>query len=1336
MNGSTRWIGIGLVTLFLGLAIGGGIAWIGLSLQSPAGLLAEGENCFQAGIRAFAAHDDAKALVQFHSAQLYAEQALQATDELMKAKADPRLQQLLAHGEGLAFWLKCRALKACCLAKHRSDGKSLPVVEGTTPDSFADYLAAIVPSRLPDPEARPLALSALRAAALRLPEMEAVQREAVHQEMQFEPKQWPLAQRVAQQLHSLVPKDDRAAYLLARFEFEQPVVETASGIATASVASRRSRERMSKALGHLQVVKAAEQPPRWRTLFLEAQVLVWLADHWRHPDHRRPEEEKQAIAALAALLFQEPSGALPRARAAGSFGALSRLDTEGVLYLHRLALDMAVEQARRTVSPPMHSDAPAVPEAFDALLAVAQRIAQNDPTPLQLGLCLDAAAQAAARAQPFLAESKADHWQIAWGKVEALAKQAALAQQGDLTSYVHLARILGQAPRNNAAALHWIEEGLRIAGIRQQPAAAQLGLHDMALRLKASSGAMREDIALHLSALKASENPRDQASAFLYEGGFLEREGKLEKAMDSLDRAARLAPGSHVALRAHAVMACLGLVLDRPNKALLSLAEMDKVYERWERLAPEERAWLESQFRSQAEVQMLKVQAHLACARQAYREMCRQAAETSKDSTEKMLQHEQAAAALLESFQEPHRRLAREQVVLHLLQTRRQRQAMEHLAALRQEHPLEVSLLRLKHLAELLTSGGTPNGMAQADDEIKQLLRAQPANQAAKLYWVEWQLITGREQAAAKYLAEPGQFPSGQADPAVARLWTLAQMAMGSARVASPVTEQPASNLVQVGHTATAEPSATDLPLARFENPALRRCRQAQEAALRKDFAEAAKGFASCLEITRLRPVAQAGLRQVLFAFAAENPIACRELVARLLQEMPAEPTLLLGYAECCFLLGEFGGADSKSLRVQDLVTALAAYEQATLHDSPSAGPWVKAQYWRRANRPDVAAGELARLLARDPEHAGGILLAAELALEANDPEGDAEALRLIERLEKARPASPQPCLLRGQVLQRQGKQAEALAAFKAALARQANCGPAFQGMVAIRSDSGDLEAAFAVIRQWRVACPEDPLAVQAEIRHLAATGQLAACRDLRDGQVRRFAASLPSGDAEGTQALLTLTLCQGLVEARQWTEADAWLKELAERHPNLEALWLMIGEVATARCRTAELPAARLEAAKQARDAFARVYSQRKGHVVAGNNLAWLLATNFQEPEEALRILREVQANRYTSRPMPAEGLSAALLDTFGVVYGQLESSDLTAEQLRMFQAARQRYPFDPRFALYLGRALLRAGRSVEAREQLLAAESLASRPRTGLQGENMDRFRSELVALKARLK
>src|SRR5262249_24705963 len=142
-------------------------------------------------------------------------QANKVLDDLEKQPPTP-VRQKNQHREGPAYWLKARALRERIVARTRAEGRSLCETSDPLTGEACQDLA-----HLTDPETRRTILSCLFQAALRLPTLEPLQREALREALQLEPTPWEDAALFARNLRALAPQDTGALYVLARCDFEQ-----------------------------------------------------------------------------------------------------------------------------------------------------------------------------------------------------------------------------------------------------------------------------------------------------------------------------------------------------------------------------------------------------------------------------------------------------------------------------------------------------------------------------------------------------------------------------------------------------------------------------------------------------------------------------------------------------------------------------------------------------------------------------------------------------------------------------------------------------------------------------------------------------------------------------------------------------------------------------------------------------------------------------------------------------------------------------------------------------------------------------------------------------------
>ena len=1364
MKRTWRWLRISLAALLLGGLMGGGIA-LYFNLQRSTGYyLKAGEAALQAGLNAFAAHRDQEATQLFHEAWLHADNALQklAQDAEAQPPQTPEAGLLLTRQEGFAQWLKMRAIRGRSWAQARLEGKTLPALPPG--ETAAAYFARITPNRLPDEASRAAAATALRDAAVRLPDQLAIQTEAVNFEMQVEPKQWPLAQIVASQLLALQPKDERALYILARFEFEQPILAVAGeGLTpgTPMPTAKRSRERMLKCLDYLKQLTTTPEGQRWRTLYLEAQARHWLVQYYRQPERAKFEEEQKEVAALKRLLLDEETGLAARLAKMDEKAPLSRLDTEGLLGLHTLALELLVDELRRGQRRDEGSRVNTLRQLDQLLQSQAtwtQQILSREPTAAQIEAAIEQLTTSATRTQLLLGGGEMPVWTKVVQTLQSTGELALNKGVAEPRVYVLLADLWsreaeqvgqkGQAARKaelRRQAVLWCDRGLQVCQEKKLAATALVPLHEAAGRTKLLAGSDSHAVAPHLEALKASKMPMVQAAAFLLEGSLCEREGKLEQARQAFERAAQLGQGTDLARRANTMLAPLCLTLQQPEAALKALRELERMHGSWARLTDEERAWLFNVVRSPQDVTYLKLQAHLQAAAQAWQRSQKKNASpaTSLESPLQVVQrHEQEAQQAFEKLpaDSVHYRAAIERWVEHLLQTQRLPQAEQMLARLRQLQPDSVAVLRLETQLSLArpAAAGRTTQVAAIDERIRQFLTTQPTNTAAKLFWAEWLLRTGRGEQAAAFLDDVRQFPQQQSDPRWQRVRLVVQLAQPSASSApSPILQaevrdlKSEADLVQAAASGEDQEQLSPAP-ARHENLLLNRLLQARQAEGRRDWAEAARIYVSLLDATQLRSIVRSHLQTTLGAWAQTQPDQARALLTQCLQSRPAEPVLLLGYAQCCLFLGDWGEPTDRGTQVNNMATALHAFEAALTQagGDPTLGPWTKAVSWKQAGKLDAARREVVRLLSINGRHEGALVLRIQIELQAGDPASLQAVAPDLATFQSLQPNSPSPLLLKAQVEEKLGQYAAARQTYEQTVQRFPNSGAAYAGWVALLHRQGDTAGALAVVKKWRGALPADMTAAQAEVRCLALTGQAAETRAVRAQvhsaiQSRLLArkervaeAEWPAltQHAEREKQAATVMLAQGLIQGKAWEEAQIWLQTVLDITPDYEPALLALGDLHLERLAAAAAPTERADAAQQARAALSRVYQQRQGHLIAGSNLAWLYATELKNPEEALRLAQEVRQNRFTRQPQPVELLPAELLDTFGLVYAQLARPELQKEWRAMFETACRRYPQDARMAAHLAQACRAGGDAAAAAAHTATAKRLLGQPTSPL--------------------
>jgi lipopolysaccharide biosynthesis regulator YciM len=1366
MSGRFRLLKIGGIGLVIGLLLGGGLAIVHVYYfaSDPAATLKSGQEAYDKGLKALTAGDGAAAALHFSEADLLAQKT---SDELQKQAQLPTLtteaRGRIPQQHGEAYWLRARALRDQAFAQALKDAKPInETTDSTTGEKFRSML------QVPDAEARNDALGCLFEAAKRLTKSEDVQKEALRNALVLQPLQWNLVEPLARNVVALDPKNSKALGVLARYEYEQPPTDAKDAQRGPTPLEKRSKERMLKAREHLKELKDTGNYPLWRTLYLEAELDQWFAQLYAaQKDGKKQQEEEQA---LRALLLDSQSGALQRARQGEGLTTLSTWDIDGVFGLHLMALDLTIADQRKGA---VGTDK--VLDILDTTLKFCDKMAGGEAGTAAVEQAALTAVRGASKLQPLVALAPPPRWRADVQEAQALAHNLLDKNLPQPAIYGEFAQLLEreaqlQGNRNNKTrqddlrkqALQWVEDGLKAGKDANLPSAQLAELNALAAEMKTVMGVKREDIAPNLEALRQSKLPGAPAFASLLEGAIAEREGRLEKARQSLEQVLS-SPNPELTLRAHMVLANVYLGLGQPDRALASLREVEKSYERFEQLSAQEKAWALEFMRSPDTLSMLLVIANLDTARTKILKFVQQSPNKPVPG-ELVATHEKDVQRLLKKLppQTPQERTARQALVGYYAATARRDKARDELAALRTDYPGSVDVLRLevallmqpdpKAPAPKPGDKPDPKLIETADGRIQHFLADNPGDVAGRLFWAEWLLRTNRADKAVAYLQDPANFPGGK-DDVYYRVLAAALAGTGdreeSMKVLQHLPHNPAVDaaLIQVAGTKAEQEKAVGEAMARYESNGLFRYWDAALAFNAGKYAEAADGFARAEEFTRVKALAQDGLRRALVALAQQDPAKAKELAAQKLKESSDDPGLLLCEAYACLQLDEVGSPTDAPERLVTMAALLNAWEKRVLQAQQDRvqGPLTKAEYWTLANRPDIARDEVTRAFKQDPANEGALRLGLVLALDAYDVP---RAREQLSALEKAHPDDVQTLWLRGQVQERADETAEAIKTYQELTKKDsAYRSGAYARLVVLLEKQADKQTARDALQEWRKGLPNDVSAARVEVYMLAADNQLDSARkkaeQFLDEQVKlaqdRVAAAKPAAGADPAvteklkqaivdNARLTVQfeMARAFAQAKAWDEAEAWVRRVLEKQLDSEAAGLVLGDIYLGR-----------KAWQQARDQYAKVFEKHQTNFVAGNNVAWLLATRLNDVSGAYKIVEQIRKGRFSGQPIPGDRLNPEFLDTLGVVCRKLGTPEALAEMRDVFEAARKRYANDPRMCLYLGCAYAGLQQTDKAEDQFTAAVSLAGpKAKNGLSPEQRQTVVQEVEQARKKMK
>jgi Tfp pilus assembly protein PilF len=206
----------------------------------------------------------------------------------------------------------------------------------------------------------------------------------------------------------------------------------------------------------------------------------------------------------------------------------------------------------------------------------------------------------------------------------------------------------------------------------------------------------------------------------------------------------------------------------------------------------------------------------------------------------------------------------------------------------------------------------------------------------------------------------------------------------------------------------------------------------------------------------------------------------------------------------------------------------------------------------------------------------------------------------------------------------------------------------------------------------------------KAEGRHLALAsffarqGRIDETHDACEEALRDEAAP------EVVASVLVAALRTGDPSAEQLRRADQWLQDAVAKAKDPDALLMSLADLRDLQERYQEAEAL-----------YTKVLSRKPGHLLALNNLAWLLAMKEGRPEDALGLM---------ARAMDLVGQTPELLDTRGCIYLKLGKVDLAIQD---FQACIDQTPSPTRY-FHLALAQQLANKGDAAREAWQKARGL----------------------------
>jgi hypothetical protein len=523
--------------------------------------------------------------------------------------------------------------------------------------------------------------------------------------------------------------------------------------------------------------------------------------------------------------------------------------------------------------------------------------------------------------------------------------------------------------------------------------------------------------------------------------------------------------------------------------------------------------------------------------------------------------------------------------------------------------------------------------------------------------------------------------------------------------------------LINPSESGTKARTTTGAVLGQHESTVLYHLWNAVRAQKAGAFSDAARGYARALNPSRYQTEAQVGLLTSLLALAAkDSPKSAADLIHSLRGDNPADPAVLVAFAEIARQLDNIQGNNSMQGALNELERALTPLNRRAVAAD------LLARGYFAAGRADLARVEAARAVGLDPAYAPALHMAAF----ATAAEGDYEAsLRYAEDLERAlygTPAAkreapvapapksivdrPQPTLadgkfLRAEALKKLGRRGEAQRIYQDLIDKHPTLSAGYLGLADLQADARNYTSALSAVRDWRAKNPTDAAGAAAEVRILTRSGHM----DEAQKVARNFA---------GNDAALLATIARAFADAEAYDAAEAWGQEALKNARNksndgkrdIIAAQLAIGDACRARALTKQ-GGARQADIEKALTAYKTVWELKPGLPAAGYPLAALQAREHNEAGAAYAVMQDVRKGTHSGRMVSGDRLSVEQLDVLGDVY---RVSKHAADAVTLFrEAVQQRYQHEPRVLLQFGLACRDQNLSRDAAAILLRAEQAA---------------------------
>lgn len=441
---------------------------------------------------------------------------------------------------------------------------------------------------------------------------------------------------------------------------------------------------------------------------------------------------------------------------------------------------------------------------------------------------------------------------------------------------------------------------------------------------------------------------------------------------------------------------------------------------------------------------------------------------------------------------------------------------------------------------------------------------------------------------------------------------------------------------------------------------------EGEVAAVSGNYSEAIAALGESIHVTSLRNRAGPLLCFCVAKLAMQaGPQAAEQSLMPLVAAMPDEPFLLVAYSDVLAMQSQFNAALKQLDRLEQLEKESAL------------APYLKAVVLGRAGDAKAALIDVNRALGLDPTYIPALALAAQLQFTAKDYKSAIENLDVALRIT---PKAWQLGILKIECQWAAGDNAAAIATARTLANQLPEQIELQRQLILLQARDKQYDAALADCRAAREKSPDDAALGACEVVLLALEGKPQESQQAAD----RFV-------GQPIDAAKAFALAQGFAQFDNQPEAKRWAlaalttaKAEQQAGPNL-----FLGNMAM----QAHAATGNKLALAEARDYFAAVLKVAPRDFIAGNNLAWLLATEFGKAAEAVRVVEQTRGTT------PIAQLPITFIDTMAEAYRRAGEFQKASDVL---EAALAAHPEENLLKFHLGMSLGHISRAPEARQLL----------------------------------